>query len=77
MKNFHITIKSTTKIFLFYLLIPCVIVLILYPLLPIILNYPPDSINNAFQVAIDGLTYTQQYLMLDLFVSKRAIYCII
>lgn len=64
MKNFHITIKSTTKIFLFYLLIPCVIVLILYPLLPIILNYPPDSINNAFQVAIDGLTYTQQYLMI-------------
>ena len=62
MSKFHI--KSTTKIFLFYLFIPFIIVLILYPLLPIILNYPPDSINNMFQVSLDGLTYTQQYLMI-------------
>ena len=62
MSKFHL--KSTTKIFLFYLFIPFIIVLILYPLLPIILNYPPDSINNMFQISLDGLTYTQQYLMI-------------
>lgn len=62
MFKFHF--KTTTKIFLFYLFIPFIIVLILYPLLPIILNYPPDSINNMFQISLDGLTYTQQYLMI-------------
>ena len=62
MSKFHL--KSTTKIFLFYLFIPFIIVLILYPLLPIILNFPPDSINNMFQISLDGLTYTQQYLMI-------------
>ena len=67
MTKFHI--KSTTKIFLFYLFIPFIIVLILYPLLPIILNYPPDSINNAFQISLDGLTYTQQYLMIVILFS--------
>lgn len=56
--------KFTNKITLIYLIIPFLICLILYPLLPILLNYPPDSINNAFQVNVDGITYTQQYVVL-------------
>lgn len=56
--------KYTLRIFLFYLLIPILIVSILYPILPIILNYPPDSIDNEFQLSIDKATYSQQYIIL-------------
>lgn len=56
--------KFTNKIILIYLTIPFLICLILYPLLPILLNYPPDSIDNAFQVNVDGITYSQQYIVL-------------
>ena len=47
-----------------YLGIPALIALCLYKLLPIILNYPPDSIDNVFQMEFDGITYTQQYALL-------------
>lgn len=56
--------KFTNKIILIYLAVPFFICLILYPLLPILLNYPPDSINNVFQLELDGITYTQQYILL-------------
>lgn len=56
--------KFTNKIILIYLAVPFFICLILYPLLPILLNYPPDSINNVFQLELDGITYTQQYMLL-------------
>lgn len=61
-------IKNIIKIFLFYLIIPFLIVLLLYPLLPTLLNYPPDSINNQFQIEFDGVTYTQQYLIIIILV---------
>lgn len=56
--------KFTNKIMMIYLIIPFLICSILYPLLPILLNYPPNSINNAFQLDVDGITYTQQYIVL-------------
>lgn len=52
------------RIILLYLLIPSLIALCLYPALPIILNYPPESTDNQFQVNFDGITYTQQYILL-------------
>ena len=52
------------RIISLYTLIPFLIVIILYPLLPNILNYPNDSIDNQFQINIDGLTYTQQNTLL-------------
>ena len=52
------------KIIGLYLGIPALIALCLYKLLPIILNYPPDSIDNVFQMEFDGITYTQQYALL-------------
>ena len=33
-----------------------------YPLIPILLNYPPNSINNAFQIRVNSFYYTTQYL---------------
>ena len=47
-----------------YLGIPALIALCLYPFLPVILQYPPNSIDNQFQLDFDGITYTQQYILL-------------
>ena len=52
------------KIIALYLGIPALIAMALYKFLPIILNYPPDSIDNTFQLEFDGITYTQQYVLL-------------
>lgn len=52
------------RIIALYLGIPALIALCLYPFLPVILQYPPNSIDNQFQVAFDGITYTQQYILL-------------
>jgi len=56
--------KCLFRIITLYLAIPAIIALILYFFLPIILNYPPESINNQFQLDFDGITYTQQYIVL-------------
>ena len=52
------------RIISLYTIISLLIVAILYPLLPRILNYPNDSIDNQFQINLEGLTYTDQYLLL-------------
>ncbi|MBR6504293.1 MAG: hypothetical protein IKT41_00990 [Clostridia bacterium] len=38
--------------------------LILYKFLPYVLNYPPNSIDNQFQVDLVGIKYTHQYIIL-------------
>ena len=38
--------KSANKIIALYLMIPICIILLLYMLLPKILNYPPNSTDN-------------------------------
>lgn len=60
--------KHSNRIFLFYVSIPLLIALVLYFLLPTLLNYPPESINNQFQREFDGVTYTQQYILLVFFI---------
>lgn len=56
--------KIAVKIILFYLIIPAIILLVLYPLLPYFLNYPPGSVNSSLQIEIDSITYTKQYILL-------------
>ena len=60
-KNFTICIF---RIIILYLGIPALIALCLYPVLPVLLEYPPQSIDNQFQLDFDGITYTQQYILL-------------
>lgn len=43
-----------------------VVALIFYPLIPILLNYPPGTVNSKFQVQVEGLTYNQQYILIVL-----------
>ncbi len=52
--------RQLIKIFLFYIVINITIIGFFYLFLPIILNYPPNSINNQFQIDIDTFTYSQQ-----------------
>lgn len=68
--------KFTNRIIILYLTIPILISLILYPLLPVLLNYPPNSIDNAFQIYVDGITYTQQYILLVFLMIILSFICI-
>lgn len=59
--------KISNKLTLIYSLSLIIVCLIFYPILPNILNYPPDSINNAFQRSVEtGLLYREQYWLLIL-----------
>ena len=44
-----------------------IIGLLYYPLIPKLLNYPPDSINNAFQIKVNYFYYTAQYIAIVAF----------
>ena len=59
-------IKSINRIVAFYMIIPIIVVVIAYMLLPTILNYPPNSIDNELQKEIDGITYTVQFVSLTI-----------
>lgn len=54
--------KKWIQILLLYNLVFFGVTLFFYKIVPVILCYPPNSIDNSFQVAINGLTYSQQYL---------------
>ena len=45
-----------------------IVALIYYPLVPILLNYPPDSINTPFQIEVNYFYYTTQYIAIVCFV---------
>ena len=59
--------KSWSKLILVYNLACIAVSLFFYKLVPTFLCYPPNSIDNQFQVVINGLTYTQQYIMIVFF----------
>lgn len=59
MKDFK---KSWKSLLLAYNLINIIVGIVFFNIVPNLLNYPPNSINNDFQIAINGLTYTQQYI---------------
>lgn len=56
--------ERNLSIFLFYDLMLVVLGVILYFILPIILNYPPGSINTKFDKEYSGITYNQQFVLL-------------
>lgn len=58
-------IKPSNKIIIIFTIAVIIIGIIFFPILPQILNYPPDSINNEFQKNIDlGILYTEQYILI-------------
>ena len=63
-KDKKMKINSGIKLALVNTGIGIILAFILYWILPYILNYPTNTINNDFQVQIVGITYTLQYCIL-------------
>lgn len=62
-KNFF-KINTEKKLAFANTLVLAVIAVILYFTLPFVLNYPPNSIDNNFQLEIVGIKYSTQFLIL-------------
>jgi signal transduction histidine kinase len=60
LKNF----KASTLMIIVNNTVTIAIAVIFYFLLPIILNYPPHSINNDFQTKIAGIHYKYQFIII-------------
>lgn len=63
-KDKKMKINSGIKLALVNTGIGIILAFILYWILPYILNYPTNTINNDFQVQMVGITYTLQYCIL-------------
>ena len=59
----HILLPST-RIIIRYCLITITVVILIVSVLPFLLNYPPDSINNEFDVQMSYISYYQQFGLL-------------
>lgn len=64
MKKKKLKIESVTKLALVNTLAGLVLAGILYFVLPYLLNYPENTIDNDFQVQMVGIKYSMQYLIL-------------
>lgn len=73
-------IDNEKRLALVNTLIFAVIAAVLYFVLPFVLNYPPNSIDNNFQMEIVGIKYTTQFmiiisvLLVLLYIALRFIY---
>ena len=81
MKSIKIfSIDNEKKLALVNTLIFALIAAVLYFALPSVLNYPPNSTDNSFQIEIVGITYTTQFviiisiLLVLLYIALRFIY---
>lgn len=64
LKKLFSNINTGKRLALINTLIFLVISSVLYFTLPYVLNYPPNSIDNNFQLKIVGIKYTNQFLIL-------------
>ena len=73
-------INNEKKLVTVNILLLSVIAVVLYFVLPFVLNYPPNSIDNSFQIEIVGIKYTTQFiiiisiLIILLYIALRFIY---
>lgn len=74
MKKDKKSLHSISKLAFYNVMIGIVLALALYFLLPYILNYPPNTIDNDFQVQMVGIKYTYQYAILVTFLAI-SIFC--
>ncbi len=76
MKSLKKQKQSSLNIFCIYILIIVVMDLTFYPLFPLILNYPPGSINTPFDKEFSKIFYYQQYLIINLFIIIFGYICL-
>ena len=68
MKNLLKKLPINMQLTFSCILCTLIVALIYYPLVPILLNYPPDSINTPFQIEVNYFYYTTQYIAIVCFV---------
>jgi len=61
-------ISNSTKVIIINTLLYILLGAITYLLIPSLLNYPPNSIDNEFQKRVVGICYTEQFLLLGVLV---------
>ena len=61
-------LKPTAWMILVNNTVTIIIGAIFHFLLPLVLNYPPYSINNEFQLRVSGIYYTWQYILIVLII---------
>ena len=66
MKKHMILKKPSSRIVFRYCAIASLFLIACALLLPVLLNYAPDSINTAFDVKMSYISYTQQFLIIGL-----------
>lgn len=59
-------ISISNKLIIYFLIIFGIFALLLYYVIPIILNYPPGAVNSAFDKEVSILYYKYQYLLVVL-----------
>ncbi len=75
MKIFSKKSESNLSIFLTYNLVTIISSLVFYPLFPLLLNYPPGSINTKFDVEFSYIPYYQQYIIINLLIMTIGYLC--
>ena len=56
-------ISISNRLILYFLIIFSAFAVLLYKIIPIILNYPPGAINSQFDKEVSILYYKYQYLL--------------
>lgn len=52
------------SIIFIYNIVTILVALLFYPLIPVVLNYPPESINTRFDVEVSYISYAHQYIVI-------------
>ncbi len=65
-KNKNTATNNFSRLLIIHMIFFVFICLALYLIIPYVLNYPPNSIDNDFQVGVVGIKYTNQFIILAL-----------
>ena len=53
-------VLPSTRILSRYVFVAAITVVFIVTVIPIVLNYPPDSLNNAFDIQMSGIPFFAQ-----------------
>lgn len=69
LKQKFYNLKISTRLILYFLIIFSLFSVLLYNIIPVILNYPPGAINSAFDKEVSILYYRYQFLIVVLSIA--------
>ncbi|MCI8964850.1 MAG: HAMP domain-containing histidine kinase [Clostridia bacterium] len=65
-KKIHFFSLPSAKISIIYYAISTISIIAISLVIPLILNYPPDSINTPFDIQMSGIAYVWQFTLIDI-----------